>query len=153
MLARRRPGAIDPNGNLQMNPNSQHQLWSLWVFTVTPGDIRRNPSWDIVKNNCARFAVAHFGSTGQMKVERQASVSETYGVRTRWIVRVRVENAPVHDPSYRNHTVQKWAKFFAQGFGTGTHTHCDTKLEAGDKQDGTPPDQLIILPPLPVESM
>ena len=131
-----------------MNPNSQHQQWSLWTFTVTPGDPRKNPSRKEMAYNCAKFGRQMFGSTGQMKVEQSKDGEGKF-----WTVWVRTEGHPVHDPQFRERMIEAWAKFFRSGFGAGTHTHCQTKHEAGDQQDGKPPDQLLILPPLRVDEL
>lgn len=127
-----------------MNPNSQNQLWSKWVFTVTPGDRRRaDLPFAEMKKNCARFGRDMFKSSSEMKIDRSQDDKGTF-----WTVSVITEGHPVHDPEYVTRMAATWAKFFRAGFGAGTHTHCDAKLLAGDAQNGAPRDQLIILPPL-----
>lgn len=124
-----------------MDPNSRHQIWSLWTFTVTPGRNMRR-TFEEVKAQCARFGRKAFGSASQMKVERN-------GVG-QWIVKVRTERHPVHDPRYVEHQRMHWQRFFENGFGVGTQVTLQAKLEAGSRDDGTPADQLIIIPPLQI---
>jgi hypothetical protein len=46
------------------------------------------------------------------------------------------------------HVHRRWRSFFTLGFGPGTNTVLDRELKAGSRQDGTPSEQLIILPPV-----
>lgn len=128
-----------------MDPNSQHQTWSLWVFKVIPGDKTKHPSVQEVKWNCWKFGRQPeiFGQTGQMHVER---VPRDIGEF--WIIKYRVEGKEVFDPQLVKVYKAAWAKFFTNGFGAKTYVECEVKHEAGDKQDGKPPDQLIIIPPV-----
>lgn len=118
---------------------------------VTPGDKRKNPSLEEVKDNCARFASqpAVFGKTGQMFVERVPfSKNKKYGGF--WLIKIRVEGSrfAAHVKEDVNYVAEMFAKYFAIGFGTGTHTDCVAKHEAGDTGDGKPADQLLIIPPV-----
>jgi len=144
---------------VHMNPNSQHQLWSLWVWTVTPPRQKlektaqlfafggkkvkakqtKSRNFEEVKTNCLRFGRKAFGSTGQMNISHWSN--------GQYIVKVRTEGHPVHDPNYVRWMNSNWQKFFTEGFGKGTTSTLETKLEAGDAQNGKPRDQLIILPP------
>lgn len=124
------------------NPNTQHQVWSLWTYTVRPGDRTKTPSKAEVSLLCAQFAVKVFGSTGQAQIDRQFNA--IHGAW--WVLKFRVEGDAVRDPGKRLFIGKQWARFFAEHFGVGTHTHQDTKFEAGDKQDGSPREQLIIMP-------
>lgn len=131
----------------QMDPNSAHQRWSLWEYRVYPDTLKR-PSLAAVKANCARFGRLVFGSASQMRLRHATDATG----RLYWEVAVLTEGHPVHEPSYTEWMHQRWRRFFANGFGRTSEVQCHARLEAGDRQDGTPADQLIILPPLPKES-
>src|SRR5688572_7131329 len=121
-----------------MNPNSRHQVWSLWTWTVMPGARRAIP-FAQVRENLKKFGRREFGSVSQMNVKYQAS--------GHWIVKVRSEGHPVHDPRLVEIMKGRWLAFFTLGFGVGTTVELETKLEAGSRDDGTPAEQLVILPP------
>lgn len=124
-----------------MNPNSAHQIWSRWTFTVVPGRSIARP-WAQVHANCARFGRQAFGAASEMRIT-------SHGGR-QWTIDVRTEGHPVHDAAYVDWMTAQWRRFFVEGFGVGTSVTCVTKFEAGDRQDGRPADQLIIVPPLAV---
>jgi hypothetical protein len=71
--------------------------------------------------------------------------------RLYWEVAVLTEGHPVHESPYVEYVHDQWKKFFVQGFGPGCEIQTHARLEAGDRQDGRPADQLIILPSLPVQ--
>lgn len=120
-----------------MDPNSRNQMWSRWTFAVAPGRTLCRPSAN-VRDNCARFGRKAFGTATEMKVASQPDGT--------WQVEVRTEGHPVHDPQYVAWMCAQWERFFKGGFGAGTQVRCTARLEAGDRQDGRPADQLIILP-------
>lgn len=119
-----------------MDPNSQHQIWSLWTFIVTPGMVMERPFRD-VKYNLSRFARNAFGSTSQINIVWDGKS---------YVIKIRSEGHPAHDPSYQKYFLENFTKFFVNGFGLGTSVNMLVKVEAGDKQDGKPAEQLIILP-------
>lgn len=125
-----------------MNPNSAHQMWSLWQYRVYPDQTQR-PIYSTVKQNCVRFGRLMFGVASEMRL-----VCATDQGRLYWEVAVRTEGHPVHDPQYTNWVHAQWTRFFQHGFGSTCEIRPHARLEAGDRQDGTPPDQLIILPRL-----
>lgn len=125
-----------------MDPNSKNQRWSKWVFLIHPGGTKR-PSFCDVKSNAARFARLRFGMTTAMEVKKEYNVAASKDV---WRISVRSEGHPVHDPDFVKFMTEQWQRFGELGFGPGTRTEClEAKLEAGDRQDGTPRDQLIIM--------
>ena len=63
-----------------------------------------------------------------------------------YIVEVRTEGHPVHDDEYVRSIRRQFSQFCKMGLGVGTRISLSTKLEAGSRQDGTPPEQLIMLP-------
>lgn len=128
-----------------MNPNSQHQIWSKWQFGVVPGRKLRR-SIEEIKVNCQRFGRKAFGSAAAMRI----TIPTIDGVRC-LLVEVLAEGHPVHDPKYVEWMGDQWRTFFTKGFGNGTVMRLETKIEAGSRQDGTPSDQLIILPSIAIE--
>jgi len=124
-----------------MNPNSQNQRWSKWVWFVVPGTIKARP-FAVVRENCARFGRAIFGSASQMRIRH---------TRRGYIIEVMTEGHPVHDPAYVKFMGENWSRFFTEGFGNGTTTKMSAKLMAGSRQDGTPADQLLILPQISIQ--
>jgi hypothetical protein len=124
-----------------MNPNSHHQLWSRWTLRVLPGGTRR-PSFAIIRHNAATFGRARFGSASEMRV------TDVFTGRREVKIEIRSEGHPVHDPEYVAWMHDQWTRWAAAGFGPGTEVLLDeAKLEAGDRQDGAPRDQLIMLDP------
>lgn len=126
-----------------MDPNSGNQRWSLWQYRVYP-DRTARPTYDLVKENASRFGRVAFGSASQMRLR-----CATDGVgRLYWEIAVLTEGHPVHDPQYVEWMHTQWSIFLRNGFGIGCEIQAHARLEAGDRQDGTPADQLIVLPPL-----
>lgn len=123
-----------------MNPNSVNQLWSRWTFVVTP-KVWKTYSFESVRVTCARFARLVFRSATEMKVEEKLR---------HYVIDVRTEGHPVHDPQFVERVRVMWQKMFEGNFGNGVRVELTTKLEAGSRQDGTPSDQLVILPSIPV---
>ena len=118
------------------NPNSQNLRWSKWVWFVAPSrQIVR--SFAEVQANCARFGAKFFGHASQMRVRQT-----TRG----YIIEVLTEGHPVHDKTYTQYVSDVWQKFFDFGFGLGTNVKMSAKLMAGSRQDGTPAEQLLIMP-------
>ena len=121
-----------------MNPNSQNQRWSRWTFTVKPV-LWRPLIFESVRETCARFGRVTFGTASQMNVARDP-------VRCVWVVQVRTEGHPVHDPAFVQSMSTQWRLMFEHNFPQGCTVTVDAQLEAGSRQDGTPPDQLVMLP-------
>jgi len=129
-----------------MDPNSAHQRWSLWQYRVYPDQTHR-PSFATVKANVARFARLTFGSTSEMRIVCATDDQ----ARLYWELSVRTEGHPVHDPRYVDWMHAQWRRFLLNGFGSSCIIHPHARLEAGDRQDGRPADQLIILPTLRID--
>lgn len=123
-----------------IDPNSQHQMWSRWIFTVR--EAGRHAPFEDVKSNAARWARLGFGSVGRIRV-----VENLQG----FVITVEVEGPPAHDPQYVEKVKLEFQQNFVNkgwgNFATGT---VKVKILAGDKQDGRPADQLIVLPRLRV---
>ena len=123
-----------------MNPNSQNQVWSKWVWFVKPGVIKNRPFIE-VQYNLAKFGRMTFGSPSVLKITQ---------TRKGYIIEVITEGHPVQDPNYVEYMREIWEKdCLVKGFGTGTQIKMTAKLMAGSRQDGKPPDQMlmVILPP------
>lgn len=127
-----------------MDLNTQHSVWSLWTFTVHP-EHRVELDFEVIRVNCARFGRKVFGSAAQMCVE-----TERWDTGTACVVKVRAEGHPAQDPQYVGYVAELWARFFKNGFGQGSRITHEVKWEAGDRGDGRPPDQLVILPRIEV---
>lgn len=125
-----------------MNPNSANQWWSRWTFKVWPGIVKSRPFAE-VQQNVARFARKGFGSGSEMNITRMGD---------HWIIDIRTIGHPVTDEAYVGYMRDAFERFFSVGFGVGTKTELKVRLEAGSKQDGTPAEQLIMLPTLKMEA-
>lgn len=108
------------------------------MLFVVPGTIRQR-SFAEVRENAARFARKCFGSASRMKIEQNSRG---------YLVQVLSEGHPIHDPDYVNYIRELFERFFTNGFGVGTQVKMNAKLMAGSRQDGTPSEQLLILPPV-----
>jgi hypothetical protein len=107
------------------------------LIVVTPA---RNVLRDdvTVHVNTARFLRKAFGAASEARIAKQTGGE--------WVVEVRSEGHPVHDPTYVNFISTALLQFFIVGFGIGTTVAVTAKLEAGSAQDGTPAAQLVMLP-------
>lgn len=123
-----------------MDPNSQHQCWSLWTFTIHPQH-HRGLDFDLLKTNCARFGRKAFGGASQMWIG-----TERYDTGLVCVVKVRTEGSPANDPQFVEYMAGLWEKFFKSGFGQKSRVLHEVAWEAGDRGDARPPDQLVILP-------
>lgn len=123
-----------------MDPNSTHQRWSRWTATVTPDPSRKGWTFLDVRENCARFYRKAFGSATELNLVG----SDVPGAR--WTIDCRTEGHPAHDPAYVAYLTDQLRKFFVAGFGPQTEVTFDVRLEAGSRDDGRPPDQLILGP-------
>ena len=131
-----------------MDPNTRNQRWSLWEYRVYPTGTKR-PDYATVMNNCARFGRLIFGSVSRMRLRH---ATDEYG-KLYWEITVMSEGHPVHDPKYAEWMHNQWIRFLKNGFGTLCEIRTHARLEAGDRQDGRPADQLIMLPPLHIGDM
>lgn len=123
-----------------MDPNTQHQLWSAWTFTVREAG-RQVPRAD-VELNAARWLRKGFGSVGECRVVRTIEG---------WRIEARVEGVPAHDPGYVASVEREFrARFVAQGWGVLASGDVKVRILAGDVQDGRPRSQLVMLPRLDV---
>jgi len=119
-----------------MNPNSANQIWSKWSFHVRP-EIRVGLPFEDVRSNVARFFRKAFGSASIMHIQQEPDG---------YLIEVITEGQPVHDPNFQRYIERSCAIFFQYGFGWNTETEMTAKLLAGSRQDGTPADQLLMVP-------
>ena len=120
----------------RMDPNSHHQLWSRWEFTVF--DNGRHPPFKDVKENAARWIRMGFGSAGQIRVQEKLST---------WVITLDVEGVPAHDQEYVASVLLQFQKNFVEkGWGPLAVGIVEAKVLAGDKQDGKPREQLVVMP-------
>ena len=118
-----------------MNPNSGHQRWSRWIYRVeAPG----SPRLEIVRQSCRAFGWRRFGSVSVMRVERKPP-----GL---WEIAILSEGHPVHDPGYARWMHGELRRFLTAAFGPEAKITTTASLVAGSRDDGTAPDQLIIMP-------
>jgi hypothetical protein len=127
-----------------MDPNSTHQMWSRWAIRVsTPGV--KVPSFQTVKLAAAKLGRLLFGSASAMRVTQAFE-----GGRTVFTIDVRTEGSPVHDTAFVAWMTDQWTAWARKGFGAAAHAQVDAKVEAGDRQDGKPREQLIMIETLAV---
>lgn len=123
-----------------MDPNSLNQRWSKWRFHVLSGGACR-PAFADVKQAASVFGRLHFGSVAAMQIREFRE-----GGKPVYVIEVRTEGKPVHDPQFVPWMHAQWVRWGERGFGPGTEVALlEAKLEAGDRQDGSPRDQLIIM--------
>lgn len=128
-----------------MDPNSQHQLWSRWVFGIEANP-NKLPSVEEVANNARRYFAKAFKSTvGRVRCDQQG---------TYYCLIVEVEGPPAHDPGYVEALREDFTRrFMEQGFSHAAKlVRCDVGVLAGDREDGRPPDQMLVMPSMPVNT-
>lgn len=125
----------------EMQPNSEHQMWSRWVFGVqaVPDKL---PLLRDCKKNFGLWCKMGFGHAGRARITKP-SVLE-------YVFEVEVEGPPAHDPDYRKHVKREFiGNFMFKGFGyQSSLVRFEVKPLAGKFVDGKPADQLIVMPPL-----
>lgn len=122
-----------------MDPNSQHQIWSNWVFTVFIGSNRLMPL-PLFRQEVRRWLRHTFRtSMGKLRVTQIG----------RWTLRIEchVEGIPAHDPGLVAFVREQFQRnFVAKGFGPLASSTVTVTVIAGDQQDGKPRAQLLVLP-------
>lgn len=126
-----------------MDPNSQHQRWSRWVFGVEASPSKRPSVKECVDNARRYFAKAFQSTVGRVRCDAQG---------TYYCFVVEIEGPPAHDPEYvRALKADITERFLRPGFGPSVQlVRCEVGLLAGDTEDGTPPEQFLVVPQLPV---
>jgi hypothetical protein len=123
-----------------MDPNSQHQIWSRWIFGVDASPTKL-PTVDECIDNLRRFFKAGFKSVGRVRCDQQG---------TYYSIVVEVEGPPVHDPEYVLSVRQNFVdNLMLKGFGPSAQLKTfEAGLLAGDAEDGKPPTQMLVMPQL-----
>lgn len=127
-----------------MQPNSKNQMWSKWVFGIE-ANLDKLPTVREVRENAGRFFKKGFqSSAGRIRVLHPDVLS--------YVIEVEIEGPPAHDPDYRTHVKRHFIEHFLfKGFGYSARlVRFDVKILSGDRQDGTPADQLIAIPTIPL---
>lgn len=114
--------------------NSANQRWSRWTFTIKAAHPR---DYTEVKTKVSKFVLKGFGQATQLKISQR---------ELNWLIDIRTEGAPAHDPQYKQYMEDAFTAFFIKGFGINTEVHLKVKIEAGSIEDGKPPVQLLMLP-------
>ena len=125
-------------GNL--DPNSAHQLWSHWTFTVLA---THHIPLNEVKINAARWLKRVFRAVGRGRVTE--SVGGT-SVANRYVIECEVEGPPANDPGFVAAIRLEFLKFVEMGWGPLASGDTRVRIIAGDRQDGRPPVQHIEIP-------
>lgn len=117
--------------------NSAHQRWSRWTWLVYPGRKVALP-FEPIKLVLASYVRSQWGRAGQMRIVQQLD---------HYLIQVRIEGPPVHDPAYVTAKAAEFEAFYTRQFGVGTRVVLsEAKMEAGSWQDGRPTEQLILIP-------
>lgn len=125
------------------DPNSRHQLWSKWTVVIRPS-LPVRPALSEFKLNTERF----LRSTGKFQSGTQIKITEE---PTRYTLELLVDtDLHPHDAETRAYYEQAFQKFYALGLGALTTVTLKTDLMAGERLDGKPPDQLLIVPPFSI---
>lgn len=105
----------------------------------------RLPDAAAVRDSARRFFVTLFRtSTGQVRMTRAG--------RT-WTIALRVEGVDAHDPEVQGVVRRQFTRDFVQrGLRPARLVEMTVGLLSGSREDGTPPDHLIVLPPISLES-
>lgn len=133
-----------------MNPNSDHQLWSYWRFTITPPSTRR-ATFEDVKLNAARWLRSIFGTGAAARVTREpvAESSARSWLYDRYVIELFAEGAVAQDPVYVLIVERAFSRFVESGWGPLARATVEARVVAGNADDGKPPCQLVVLPDLP----
>lgn len=134
-----------------MNPNSEHQVWGRWEFTIDVhhGALLRTRSFEEVKNASIQFFVRLFrGKPAEMKIAEV--LMQDAGV-SRYKITLRVEDERIIAEDYCKQVGQKVTDFFRTGFRCNVNVRLNTKLEAGRDGSGKPAPQLIVVPMLKMD--
>lgn len=131
-----------------MDPNSTHQLWSRWTFTLLSESLQLHPPQTPLHFAFRRWCVETFGATGHAHCDEFVHthrVSEQITAKG-YILWAEVEGPPVTDPEYILYVRRCFRYFVDQNWSTTIRFKMDTAVLAGDAEDGNPPRQLLVLP-------
>lgn len=120
--------------------NGQNQKWSKWDFTLSSASFSKAITKAELQQNLNRFFAKLFGTSA---IEIKALLR---GGKLKLKVLVEGGDIIPHDPAYFEWIKAQSTAFFVAGFGASTQVVIEGKLVAGSKQDGTPNEQLVVLP-------
>jgi hypothetical protein len=127
-----------------LNPNSEHQRWSRWVWLVRAD--RKRPTKAEVIDNLRRWCRAGFKTTvGRVRCDVVVNGQGTF-----YRMAAEIEGPVAHDTEYRQAVFHDFrVKMVEGGFGYGAGlVRQDVTLLAGDAEDGKPRTQLLVMPSL-----
>lgn len=129
----------DPWG---INPNSEHQRWSRWT-AAWHSPVNRPGQAELIENARRYIKMTLKPTMGRVRCEIAGALYRLV---------IEVEGPPAHDSIYVKAFWQDFQqRFILQGFGPSAHLEkTEVGLLAGDAENGAPPAQLLVLPPLPV---
>ena len=124
-----------------MSPNTEHQLWSHWTFSITGG---RGIPIETVRTNAKVWLAAKFGKdVGQARVQR-CLIGDGVHAHTSIVIECQISHPNANDPEFVAHIRSRFeSEFVSVGFGELARGHVDIKILAGNPSDGKPPAQLI----------
>lgn len=129
-----------------MNPNSAHQQWSRWTITVEDRNASRSKQ-EILSNARTYFRMLFRSSVGRIRVDRRSTFAYRF---VGWRIVIEIEGPPAQDPAYRKAAATDiLTQFVEKGF-RHRRARVDVALLAGQTEDGRPPSQLLVIPPIPV---
>ena len=131
-----------PYGSI--DPNSEHQLWSRWIFGIEAHRTKCPDYLDVV-DNARRYFAKLFKTVGRVRCDQQG---------TYYCLIVEIEGPPAHDAGYTTAVCKSFReRFMVQGFGgLARLVRFEVGVLAGDQQDGKPPDQMLVMPVMPVST-
>lgn len=120
-----------------IDPNTQHQLWSRWRFVVYGPAVELSE----VELNAGRWLRQGFGSVGHARVQEQ-----TQNGLVAYVIEAEVEGAPANEVGYVTSVKRNFYRFVRKGWGITAHGSVEVEILAGDRGDGKPPSQLVVMP-------
>jgi len=126
-----------------IDPNSQHQLWSRWIFGVQASPTKLPPVQECADNARHFFAKGFQSTVGRTRCDQQGRY---------YVFVTEIEGPPAHDPEYIAAVKRQFIEhFMARGFGPSARlVRFHVGVLAGDQQDGQPPNQMLVMPLLDI---
>lgn len=127
-----------------IDPNTEHQLWTEWRFHIF--ETGRHVPFKEVEYNVAKWLRSGFGSVGQVRVTEKVNG---------YLVEAHIEGADARDEGFVEAVKSQFQKNFVEkGWGDlGAFSSVEVRIIAGDKGDGKPRSQLIVLPTINLEEV
>ncbi|MBA2432220.1 MAG: hypothetical protein H0V56_08905 [Chthoniobacterales bacterium] len=136
------------------DPNSAHQHWSRWEFGIEASPRKLPGKADVLDNARRYFAAGFTSEAGRVRCELFRTPRDVQRKRraTYYYLAIEIEGPPANDPLYREQVREDFARRFMEpGFGQSARlVMFRAQVLAGETEDGSPPEQLIVLPTLAV---